>query len=66
MLDNELLVAGFGKHIEVHAVLPSEEEHEPKPYDEVLSNELYRLEFIDPDSCLERAHSALTGLSSQC
>ena len=50
VLDSELLVASFSKHVEVHAVLPSEEEHEPRPYDEVLSNELYRLEFIDPDS----------------
>ena len=50
VLDNELLVASFSKHVEVHAVLPSEEEDDPRPYDEVLSNELYRLEFTDPDS----------------
>ena len=50
VLDTELLVASFSKHVEVHAVLPSEEEEEFRPYDEVLSNELYRLEFTDPDS----------------
>ena len=50
VLDSELLVASFSKHVEVHAVLPSEEEEEFRPYDEVLSNELYRLEFTDPDS----------------
>jgi hypothetical protein len=50
VLDSELLVASFSKHVEVHAVLPSEEEDDPRPYDEVLSNELYRLEFTDPDS----------------
>lgn len=50
MLDHELLVTAFGEHIRVHAALPVEEEDEPKPYHEVLSNELYRLEFIDPDS----------------
>ena len=50
VLDSEMLVASFSQHVVVHAVLPSEEELEPKPYDEVLSNELYRLEFIDPDS----------------
>ena len=50
VLDSELLVAAFSRHVEVNAALPSEEETEPKPYDEVLSNELYRLEFIDPES----------------
>ena len=50
VLDSELLVASFSKHVQVHAVLPHEEEEEPRPYDEVLSNELYRLEFTDPDS----------------
>ena len=50
VLDSELLVAGFSEHVQVHAVLPEEEEEEPKPYDEVMSNELYRLEFVDPDS----------------
>ena len=50
VLDSELLVAGFSTHVQVHAVLPHEEEEELRPYDEVLSNELYRLEFTDPDS----------------
>lgn len=49
VLDSELLVATFSRHVQVHAVLPAEEEEEPKPYDEVLSNELYRLTFTDPD-----------------
>ena len=38
------------RHIRVNAALPSEEEEDPGPYDEVLSNELYRVTFIDPDS----------------
>ena len=50
VLDNELLVTAFSQHVRVHAALPIEEEEEPKPYQEVLSNELYRLEFVDPDS----------------
>ena len=50
VLDNELLVAALCRHVRVHAALPTEEEAEPKPYHEVLSNELYRLEFIEPDS----------------
>lgn len=50
VLDNELLVTAFSQHVRVHAALPVEEEAEPKPYHEVLSNELYRLEFTDPDS----------------
>ncbi len=49
-LDNELLVAAFSQHVRVHAALPIEEEEEPRPYHEILSNELYRLEFVDPDS----------------
>ena len=49
VLDNELLVTAFSQHVRVHAALPTEEE-EPKPYHEVLSNELYRLEFSDPNS----------------
>lgn len=50
ILDNELLVTALNQHVRVHAALPIEEEEEPKPYHEVLSNELYRVEFIDPDS----------------
>lgn len=50
VLDTELLVTAFNQHVRVHAALPIEEEEDPRPYHEVLSNELYRLEFIDPDS----------------
>ena len=50
VLDTELLVTAFSQYVQVYAALPSEEEEEPKPYHEVLSNELYRLEFINPDS----------------
>ena len=50
VLDHELLVAALCRHVRVHAALPIEEEAEPKPYHEVLSNELYRLEFVEPDS----------------
>ena len=50
ILDNELLVTAFSQYVQVHAVLPIEEEEDPRPYHEVLSNELYRLEFTDPDS----------------
>ena len=50
VLDNELLVTAFSQHVRVHAAPPIEEEEEPKPYQEVLSNELYRVEFINPDS----------------
>ena len=51
-LDVELLIATFRQHIRVHAALPSEEEDEPRHYDEVLSNELYRIEFTDAESLL--------------
>ncbi len=50
LLDKELLITAFSQHVRVHAALPVEEEEEPEPYHEVLSNELYRLEFIDPTS----------------
>jgi hypothetical protein len=40
------------RHIRVNAAVPSEEEVDPGPYDEVLSNELYRVAFIDSDSPL--------------
>jgi hypothetical protein len=49
-LDVELLIATFRKHVRVHATLPSEEEDDPGYYDEVLSNELYRIEFIDQNT----------------
>jgi hypothetical protein len=51
-LDSEMLSVVLHRHIRVNAALPSEEEEDPGPYDEVLSNELYRVTFIDPDSPL--------------
>ena len=51
-LDSEMLSVVLHRHIRVNAALPSEEEEDPGPYDEVLSNELYRVAFIDPDSPL--------------
>jgi len=53
-LDTELLIATCRKHIRVHAALPLEEE-EPAPYDEVLANELYRVEFIETESPLNES-----------
>lgn len=52
-LDLELLIATFRKHMRVHAALPSEEEDDPGHYDEVLYNELYRVEFLDLDADLQ-------------
>jgi hypothetical protein len=46
-LDSEMLSVVLHQHIRVNAALPSEEEIDPAPYDEVLSNELYRVAFID-------------------
>jgi hypothetical protein len=46
-LDLELLIAAFRHYIRVHAALPHEEEEEPIVFDEVLANELYRVELID-------------------
>lgn len=51
-LDSEMLSVVLHRYIRVNAALPSEEEDDPDPYDEVLSNELYRVTFIDPDSPL--------------
>jgi len=51
-LDSEMLSVVLHRHIRVNAALPSEEEEDPGPYDEVLSNELYRVTFSDPDSLL--------------
>jgi hypothetical protein len=61
-LDIELLIATFRKHMRIHATLPIEEE-EPGNYDEVSANELYRIEFIDPESPLnERILRLLSAL----
>lgn len=49
-LDRELLCVAFRHFVRIHAALPEEEEQDPQPYDEVVSNELYRLEFVDPQS----------------
>ena len=51
-IDSEMLIVMLHRHIRVNATLPLEEEDDPGPYDEVLSNELYRVAFIDPDSPL--------------
>jgi uncharacterized protein DUF6178 len=51
-LDSEMLSVVLHRSLRVNAALPSEEEEDPGPYDEVLSNELYRAAFIDPDSPL--------------
>lgn len=51
-LDSEMLSVVLHRHIRVNAALPSEEEEDPGPYDEVLSNELYRVTFVDLDSPL--------------
>ena len=51
-LDSEMLIVAFRQHMRVQTTLPIEEEEEPRHYDEVLSNELYRLEFLDQDSPL--------------
>jgi uncharacterized protein DUF6178 len=49
-LDSEMLSVVLHRYLRVNAALPSEEEEDPGPYDEVLSNELYRVAFIAPDS----------------
>jgi hypothetical protein len=49
-LDLELLIATFRQYIRVHAAPPLEEEEEPGTYDEILANELYRIEFLDQES----------------
>jgi hypothetical protein len=49
-LDTELLIAAFRNHIRIHAALPFEEEDEPVSYDEIIANELYRIEFLDQES----------------
>ncbi|MGE3540873.1 MAG: DUF6178 family protein [Candidatus Tectimicrobiota bacterium] len=58
-LDSELLVLTLHRHLRVHAALPAEEEEEPRLYDEVLSNELYTVEFVEPDSPLNERLTAL-------
>jgi hypothetical protein len=50
VLDSEMLILTFRRYIRVQATLPTEEEAEPGPYDEVLANELYRIEFVSPES----------------
>lgn len=52
VIDIELLIATLRQYIRVQAALPSEEEDEPASYDEVLANELYRVELVEPDSPL--------------
>ncbi len=62
-LDIELLIAMFRDHLRVHAALPSEEEDEPISYDEIVANELFRIEFIDQESSVnERIRRLLSTL----
>jgi hypothetical protein len=62
-LDPELLLVALRQYVRVHAALSPEEDPDPVPYDEVLANELYRVEFIDPDSLWnERIQRLLTVL----
>lgn len=62
-LDIELLTAAFRNHLRIHATLPFEEEDEPINYDEIIANELYRIEFLDEeDSVNERIQRLLGAL----
>jgi hypothetical protein len=62
-LDAELLTATFRNHLRIHATLPFEEEDEPINYDEIIANELYRIEFLDEeDSVNERIQRLLGAL----
>ncbi len=59
-LDLEMLIVFLRQYIRVHGALPPEEEDEPKHYDEVLANELYRIEFVEPENALNaRVYSLL-------
>lgn len=51
-LDIELLLAFLRNHIRVQGALPSEEDAEPQQYNETLTNELYRVEFLLPEDTL--------------
>ena len=51
-LDPEFLVFFLRQLVRIQGALPSEEDTEPIYYNEVLTNELYRTEFIDPQSPL--------------
>jgi hypothetical protein len=62
-LDIELLTAAFRSHLRIHATLPFEEEDEPINYDEIIANELYRIEFLDEeDSFNEHIRRLLSSL----
>ncbi len=62
-LDTELLIAAFRNHIRIHAALPLEEEDEPITYDEIIANELYRIEFLEQESMVnERIKRLLNSL----
>src|SRR5262249_33802547 len=54
-LDSEMLTVVLHRHLRVSATLPPQEEEDPGPYDEVLSNELYHVAFVDPHSPLNEA-----------
>jgi hypothetical protein len=49
-LDPELLIATLRHYIRVYAAPPLEEEEDPGSYDEILANELYRIEFLDQEN----------------
>jgi hypothetical protein len=51
-LDPEFLVFFLRQLVRIQGALPSEEDTEPVHYDEALTNELYRTEFIDPQNPL--------------
>jgi hypothetical protein len=55
MMDSELLIVVLHQYIRVNATLPLEEEEDPGPYDEVLSNELYHVTFSDLNNPLNEA-----------
>lgn len=62
-LDIELLTAAFRNHLRIHATLPFEEEDEPISYDEIIANELYRIEFLDEEDPInERIRRLLSSL----
>lgn len=51
-LDRDMLITALNRVMQVDAAATMEEDLDPIPYDEVLSNELFRVTFRDPDSPL--------------
>ncbi len=60
-LDPEFIVFFLRQLIRVQGALPSEEDEEPVHYDEALTNELFRTEFIDPENPLNPRLQRLLG-----